>query len=294
MQRPLKHVVRLPYHGVNLGGFMKSALIPFFVLLLLSPLAFAERIQGKIDSIDYGKKNQEHILKMRSGRVIFVKPDSGLVSPKTNYEGLGVELEVDTNNILLGIYSLPDQSENDQEERVHPGPMLSQTDLPSEAEASRIFSGMNRSYYSNTECTDRAHIWTYEELRKNSLVSRKVFLFFTNTYIRRYRFGWWFHVSPYVLVQGDVRIMDRRYTSGPRQTKTWSDIFIRSKRSCPVSSYRFYRANKNGVEHCVLVKADMYYRLPYHVRMLEDYGRVKTRFSMSEVNFSYRAFRSRQ
>ncbi|MES2526515.1 MAG: protein-glutamine glutaminase family protein [Bdellovibrionota bacterium] len=271
---------------------MKSALLSL-ILLILSPLAFAERIQGEIDSIDYGKKNQDHIIKMSSGRVIFVKPDSGLISTKTSYDGVPVEIDVDSNNNLKGIYSLPDESVNDQEERAIPSEKLSQTDLPSEAEASRIFSGMNRSYYSNTECTDRAHVWTYEELKKNSLISRKVFLFFTNTYIRKYRYHWWFHVSPYVLVQGVERVMDRRYTSSPRYMKSWTDIFIRSKKTCPVNTYRYYRSNKNGPEHCVLVKADMYYRLPYHVRMKEDYGRVKTKFNTSEVNGSYRAFRRR-
>lgn len=260
--------------------------------LIASPL-WAARIQGQIDSIDYGKKNQEHLLKLADGRVIFVKADSGLISSKTSYEGTPVELEVDDKQNLISISTMPDESENVMEERAVSEQMLSQTDLPSEEEANRIFRGMNRSYYSRTECTDRAHVWTYEELKKNNLISRKVFLFFTNTYIRRYRFYWWFHVSPYVHVQGNERVMDRRYTSGPRMMKTWTDVFIRSKRDCPVNTYRYYRANKNGPEHCVLVKADMYYRLPLHVRNLEDSGRVKTQFSKSEVNFSYRAFRRR-
>lgn len=271
---------------------MKTFFFSALVLLMTSS-ANAARIQGQIDSIDYGQKNQEHILKLADGRVIFVKPDSGLISSKTSYDGTPVELEVDDKNNLISISTLPDESENVMEERATDELRMSQTDLPSEEEASRIFRGMNRSYYSRTECTDRAHVWTYEEWKKNNLTSRKVFLFFTNTYIRRYRYHWWFHVSPYVLVQGTERVMDRRYTSGPRNMKTWTDIFIRSKKTCPVNTYRYYRANKNGPEHCVLVKADMYYRLPLHVRNLEDSGIVKTQFSRSEVNFSYRAFRRR-
>jgi hypothetical protein len=272
---------------------MKTFFLSTLVLLVMSPGAWARRIQGRIDSIDYGKKHQDHILKFADGRVVFVKAKSGLLTSKTAYEGTPVEMEIDEDENLVSISSLPDESTIIPEERETEGPLISQTDLPSEEEASRIFRGMNRSYYSRTECTDRAHVWTYEELKKNNLVSRKVFLFFTNTYIRRYRYNWWFHVSPYVLVQGQERVMDRRYTSSPRFMKSWTDIFIHSKRSCPVGTYRFYRANRNGSEHCVLVKADMYYRLPYHVRMLEDYGRVKTQFSKSEVNFSYRAFRRR-
>ena len=271
---------------------MKTFILSALITFMMSP-AWAERIQGQIDSIDYGVKNQEHLLKLVNGRVIFVSPDSGLLSSKTSYEGIPVELEVDDNNTLVSIFTLPDESEAEPEERAEEKMSLAQTDLPSEAEASRIFRGMNRSYYSNTECTDRAHIWTYEEMRKNNLISRKVFMFFTNTYIRAYRYHWWFHVSPYVLVQGNERVMDRRYTSGPRFMKTWTDIFIRSKKTCPVKTYSYYRSNKNGPEHCILVKADQYYRLPLHVRNLEDSGIVKTRFNTSEVNFSYRAFRTR-
>lgn len=263
------------------------------LILIMSPAVWALRIQGQIDSVDYGKPTQDHLLKLTDGRVIFVGPERGLLSGKSNYEGTPVELEVDDENHLMSISTLPDEPQNVMEKREVPEKMLSQTDLPSEEEASRIFRGMNRSYHSDTECTDRAHVWTYEELKKNSLVSRKVFLFFTNTYIRRYRYHWWFHVSPYVHVLGNERVMDRRYTSGPRQMKTWTDLFISSKKDCPANTYRYYQANKNGPEHCVLVKADMYYRLPLHVRNLEDRGIVKTQFSQSEVNFSYRAFRTR-
>jgi hypothetical protein len=272
---------------------MKIFFLSSLVFLFLVPGAWAMRIHGQIDSVDFGKKNQEHLMKLDDGRVIFVRPGSHLLSEKTDYTGVPVELEIDSKQNLLSISTLPDESVNPEEERTSERQTLSQTDLPSEEEAARIFRGMNRSYYSKSECTDRAQVWTYEEMKKNNLVSRKVFLFFTNTYIRRYHYNWWFHVSPYVLVQGTERVMDRRYTSGPRDMKNWTDIFIHSKQTCPEGTYRYYRSHRNGAGHCVIVKADMYYRLPYHVRMLEDYGRVKSSFSRSEVNFSYRAFRRR-
>ncbi len=272
---------------------MKTFLLSTLVFLIMGPEVWAGKITGQIDSIDYGKSNQDHILKLADGRVVFVNEKSGLLSRKTHYEGTPVEMEVDEEQNLISIATMPDETIDIPDERETEVSSLFQTDLPSEEEAARIFRGMNRSYYSRTECTDRAHVWTYEEMRKNNLISRKVFLFFTNTYIRRYRFYWWFHVSPYVHVQGNERVMDRRYTSGPREMKTWTDIFIRSRKSCPVSTYRYYRANRNGSEHCILVKADMYYRLPLHVRNFEDSGIVKTQFSRSEVNFSYRAFRRR-
>src|SRR5690606_18580471 len=103
---------------------------------------------------------------------------------------------------------------------------------------------------------------------------------------------------PYVLVKerGEVveHVMDKKYSSYPYHMKDWTDIFVRSKRSCPVKTYAYYRSHKNGREHCILVKSPMYYRLPLHVRNLEDQGIRNTKFSMNEVSFAYRAFSRRE
>src|SRR5690606_33089543 len=91
------------------------------------------------------------------------------------------------------------------------------TILSSYDQLSTIFNRMNRSWKSQTECTDRAHIWSYEEWKRSGHVFNKVFLFFTDTYIRRYNYHWWFHVSPYSLVkngEGTTEyVVDRKYTS---------------------------------------------------------------------------------
>lgn len=270
---------------------MKKFLIPMIFFSLISS-AHAEKITDKIHSLSTGTKGQDHLLYLINGRVIRVSPTE--FSSDDFQSGQMIEAEVDEKNQLESVSSLPDESfpeeslpdiDNEIEQEA--------TVLASYAEANSIFRGMNRSYKKNTECTDRAHVWAYEEWKKHDLISRKVFMFFTNTYIRRYNYHWWFHVSPYTLVGSQEYIMDRRYTSAPRTRKTWSDIFIYSKKSCPVTTYAHYRRNKNGPEHCFHVKSSMYNRLPYHVRMQEDHGRVQTRFNTSEVNFSYRAFTRR-
>ena len=272
---------------------MKLFLIPMIFFSLINS-AYAERITDKIHSLSAGTKGQDHLLYLNSGRVIRVSPSTFSI---TDFEsGQMIEAEVDEQNRLESISSLPDESlpqETLPEIETEFEFEHEATVLTSYAEANSIFRGMNRSYKKNTECTDRAHVWSYEEWKKHGLISRKVFMFFTNTYIRRYNYHWWFHVSPYTLVGNQEYIMDRKYTSAPRTRKTWSDIFIYSKRSCPVTTYAHYRRNKNGPEHCFHVKSSMYNRLPYHVRMQEDYGRVQTRFNTSEVNFSYRAFNRR-
>lgn len=274
---------------------MKRVLLPL-TLLLITPFALAEKITDRIHSFSPGDKGDDHLLFLESGRVIFVDPSY------TEYDfedGQVIRLETDAQNKLKGISSLPFEVIPPEEEEEEIAEVISEkaTVLGSYAQANTIFRGMNRSYKSNTECTDRAHVWSYEEWKKRSLVTRKVFMFFTNTYIRRYNYHWWFHVSPYTLVSSGSGvteyILDRRYTSSPRTRKSWSDIFIRSKKSCPVTTYSHYRRNKNGPEHCFHVKSSMYNRLPYHVRMEEDYGRTQSRFSTSEVNFSYRAFTRR-
>lgn len=269
----------------------------FIIASSLSVGALAETVRSKISSIDPGQGQEETLVKLENGRVIFVKGEDKEMFKNKSMINTDVEIEADEEGTLESIQSVPAEDEPEQPEA--PTSMsVEPTVLPSPAAASDIFRGMNRSYYSKTECTDRAQIWAYEEWKKKALISKKVFLFFTNTYIRRYRYHWWFHVSPYVMVNnGEAapveRVMDRRYTSGPRMMKTWTDVFIRSKQTCAESTYRHYRSNRNGPAHCFIVKSDMYYRLPLHVRNLEDSGIVKTQWSMSEINFSYRAFRRR-
>ncbi|MFP5386182.1 MAG: protein-glutamine glutaminase family protein [Bacteriovoracia bacterium] len=277
---------------------MKKALLIAF-MTTMTTLAWGERFTDHIHSVSEGKNGAEHLVMLSSGRVVFI--DQG-ISPDFDLSefqaGERVELEVDDKLTLMSITSLP-PTETPQENMSFQGPEFLQdpTVLPDYSSAKRIFNGMNRSYKKKTECSDRAHVWSYEEWKKHGLISNKVFLFFTNTYIRKYRFYWWFHVSPYTLIRENGKVvenvLDRRYTGYPYHMKNWTDVFIRSKKSCPVKTYAHYRANKNGPEHCFLVKTSMYYRLPYHVRMMEDNGVIKTRFSTSEVNFSYRAFTRR-
>jgi hypothetical protein len=269
---------------------MKNIFILF--LVLTSVTANAGRFKDIVHSISLGKVGEDHLIFLGSGRVLFMGQRERLPEP-----GNRIEVELDDFNNVRSLSSLPNESMPEEHPPGDISTLPDATVLNSYAEANSIFRGMNRSYRNKSECTDRAHVWTYEEWKKHGLISKKVFLFFTNTYIRRYNYHWWFHVSPYTLVNstGGITeyVMDRRYSAYPLTMKNWTDIFIRSKRHCPVTTYRHYRANKYGVEHCFAVKSSMYNRLPLHVRQQEDNGRVQTAFSTSEVNFSYRAFTRR-
>ncbi len=281
---------------------MKKLLL-LAIFTLLSSVCWADTIQDTVYSIERGENGEETFIRFMNGRVAFVdEKDIDGIQNLMGLEGQKIEVEVDDRLTIQSLITLP-QDENFQEESSEDLINLNDTNkmvptvIPNWSQALTIWRGMNRSYKSQTECTDRAHVWAYEEWKKHGLNSTKTFLFFTNTYIRAYRYNWWFHVSPSALISeygnNVEHIFDRRYASMPLHIKTWTDIFIRSKRSCPSSTYRFYRNNRNGSEHCFVVRSDMFYRLPLHVRNLEDYGTVKTQFSTSEVNFSYRAFTRR-
>lgn len=117
----------------------------------------------------------------------------------------------------------------------------------------------------------------------------KVFLFFTESYIRRYRFNWWFHVTPATFVSNlkSPRTLDRRYTTGPRQTKTWSDIFIRSKRTCKeVEKFDDFWLNQQK-EDCYHIHASMYYVIPRDLEKRDLSGLEKTEFIESQIRLAY-------
>lgn len=272
---------------------MRKVLTSLILIMLIST-AYADRFHDTIHSVSEGKRDQEHLVYLTNGRVFFINPQH--FSPDDFRAGDRIEVEVDKKNRLVAVKSLSKSRTSEEVvdfENISEDPSI----LSSYSEASTIFNGMNRSYYNKTECTDRAHVWSYEEWKKHKLISRKVFMFFTSTYIRRYNYNWWFHVSPYTLVEENGMVseyvIDRRFISAPQTMKAWSDVFIQSKKSCPVSTYAHYRANNYGPEHCFHVKSHMYNRLPLHVENEENTGQSRSQFNSSEVNYSYRAFSRR-
>jgi hypothetical protein len=275
----------------------KTFAVAVLLSLIMTSLAYAERFKDNIHSISKGKHGEDHILKLASGRIAFVDPADNF-SAEYFQAGLRVELEIDEKLTLKSIFSLSEPPliiEDDSEEWIEDE--KNATVLVSEIAVNNIFRGLNRSWRRDTECSDRAHIWSYEEWRKSNLISSKAFLFFTNTYIRAYRWHWWFHVAPYTLVQnqGSIgeRVLDPRFLQAPVSMKSWTDFFIKSNRACPVTSYGHFEANRNSLEHCFVVKSSMYYRLPIQIRTMENLGQTKTSFNNSEINFSYRAFTRR-
>lgn len=274
---------------------MKSLMLALFLTILANP-ALAKQFYSTIHSIDMGKISEPHFVRFDNGRVSFVLPDKTallrtLDLSRERKEFL--EVQVDRNNNLTAIRSIPTKQTfigNDGEMWIKNVNSYKPSVLKNTNDALKIFKNMRKSYSRNGECYNRAHIWAYEEFQRSKLNSMKVFMFFTERYIRKYKYHWWFHVTPmtYVKTLKSPRTLDRRYSSGPRQTKTWSDIFIRSKRSCRVvTKYDDFWLNQEK-EDCYHIQSSMYYVIPRDLEKRDITGLEKAEFHEKEIIRAYR------
>lgn len=144
---------------------------------------------------------------------------------------------------------------------------------------------------AESQCYNRAHVWSYEWRTKKNLYASKAWIFFTRRFIRKHKFEWWFHVAPMVHVvhEGKVRerVMDIKYARGPLKLKQWTDIFMRDSADCPVVEKYSEQALHPESVSCFLMKSSMYYFQPVDLEQLEITGNMRTRWLESEVKHAY-------
>ncbi len=266
-------------------------LLPLIIFLLSSFSVFAESLTTRIYSVERSSDGKSpHLIYFEDGRVGFLSQ-----SDKTDLPvGEWLNVELDSKGNFLGASSVAAPKSfalHDPEPEAEPVPepiTYDPTNLGSQEEASTIFRRMNRNHQRSSQCYNRAHIWAYEEFRRSSFHSVKLFMFFTRSYIRKYRYKWWFHVTPLTYVNGTAMTLDRTFMRWPVGIKTWTDNFIYSKRTCPIiSRYSDYRNNQEA-EHCYLHPASMYFWQPRDLERMEQTGYQKTQFIKSEINWAYR------
>lgn len=272
---------------------MKMMLSIFFLALSVS--AVADSFTSEVNSIDISKrKNSPHLILMENGRVVFVDYQDEHVlrafEASMKRDEL-LEVEVSRDNGFKSAQTVSDEEE-------FPGGTVGSTHLmfdptvvSSHSRATSIFRRMRRDYQNDSQCYNRAHVWAYEEYLNSGLKSKKLFMFFTRRYIRNYRYKWWFHVAPMVLVkQGRStveRVLDRRYTGGPRYVSTWTRNFVHSGRKCPVVyRYNDYRNNQES-QDCYLIPVSMYFWQPRDILRRDQTGSEKTQFFKREVDHAY-------
>ncbi len=275
-------------HGLE--GIMKFLFI--ILTLLFSLAASAERLTTRISHIEEGKNSKDmHLILFENGRVGFLPADekSNLLVIKDSFQrSEWLEIELDRKNKFVSgsVVAAPKRIEHLDDPIPEQGNYFP-SNLGSFDEANTVFLRMNRRHQSASQCYNRAHVWAFEEFQKSQLRSMKLFMFFTRSYIRRYNYKWWFHVTPLTYVSGTPMTLDRTFMRRPVPIKTWTDDFIYSKRNCPmINKYSQYRNNQE-MEHCYLHPASMYYWQPRDLDNNERTGFEKKQFIRSEVNWAY-------
>ncbi|MFP5384871.1 MAG: protein-glutamine glutaminase family protein [Bacteriovoracia bacterium] len=275
-----------------------------FLLVLLvtifSHTLFADtQLSTQIFDIDMGQNNEEPLIFLTSGQVVsFPKADKALIS--TLKKGI-------TNRTWFLI------TINDRREILHlkeiPSPLSFQSEVPAKAwtvetevyhpsvlksldQARSFFYEARTNAREESQCFNRAHVWSYEWRIKHNLYSSKAWIFFTRKFIRKYKFEWWFHVAPmvHVVIDNQVkeRVMDIKYARGPLKLKQWTDIFMRDKANCPVVEKYTDHANHPESGSCFLMKSNMYYYQPVDLEQKEITGTEKLRWLEPEVRHAFK------
>lgn len=277
---------------------MHKILSLIFLTLLSLPLIAATTIRTKIHDLDMGQRpgddvlvmlgngellrvavrqvvliNQLHAFKLNQHRVEILLNDARKILKITDIEATDPEPEEDYSEFKSDDFYIP-------------------TVMSSMEEAAAAFELMVKNSHPNSQCYNRAQVWTHEWRKNQNYFTSKVWVFFTRKYVRKHpKFIWWFHVAPmvHVLTPDGIkeRMMDRKYFKGPRTVKAWTDFFVQGRPNCPVvdnfSEHSLYQDN----EYCFLQKSSMYFYNPVDLDNLEKTGAGKISFHPAEIKEAY-------
>jgi len=266
-----------------------------FLILIFSISSWAEFIQSRIYELEVSPENSEAIIKFENGEVGLIKISDKLFNKiqRANDEKTALKIYLNKKRTIQNIETIPSVSF----EYEVPGSSIENDEyqpsvLNSINDASILFKTMRRNWQHSSQYYNRAHVWAFEAFEQSKLKSMKLFMFFTSKYIREYRFKWWFHVSPmtYVRSNGQTRavVLDRKFSAKPLSLKSWSDIFVYSRKECPIiEKYSDYE-NYQRSEDCYHIPVSMYFWQPRDIKRLEESGYQKESFFKSEINWAYK------
>lgn len=292
-------IIEFSAHAVsNNGGFFMRVLGLLLMCLSLPALA-GRSLTAQIYDLDYGRKPGDEILvflssglvaKIPKGKEAMLDQMLTLKSSQKSWYKLTLDDDRYITKFKLSDYQGPNF---DPAKVQSTDKMLSQYVLTTIAnmDVAQKYHREARHSPKDSQCFNRAHIWSYEWWKKHSLRSGKMLIYFTRNYIRRYNFEWWWHIAPYVHImhEGKVveRVMDVKYTNGPRTIRQWTDIFMRNDAPCKtITKYSDY-ADYPYTGDCYLQRANMYYYQAADLQMMEAWGYNKTNWIMDEVKGAY-------
>jgi hypothetical protein len=271
-----------------------------FIVIFSLPVLSSTTFTTKINDIDYGEKMGDEILIfLENGRVAKLKEWDqnlldGFVNAKSNDSWFSITLNDERYVTDLKPAVVQEEapaaidyvSQNEKFQTYVP------TTVASLGVLQKYHREGRRTYKEETQCFNRAHVWTYEWWKRHSLKSMKIIIFFTRNYIRRYNFEWWWHIAPYahVMENGKVveRVLDVKYTSGPREFQKWANIFLRNDAPCRVITKYSDYADNPYVGECYFYRANMYTYQAADLQMEEAWGYKKDKFIIEELRGAYK------
>lgn len=256
-----------------------------------SPQAFAALLKISIYEIDESD-SREVMVKTDGGEVLWVKPeniDIVQLLKEASLEKFFVQVETDEDNFIFSALKVAAKSSDGEYEwELAPNKLkYTPTVFTSVQSLKDAFLTMRRDSRRKSQCYDRAYVWGYDLWEKRAVNSMKLFLFFTNKYIREYRYKWWFHVSPMSYVDEQEYVIDRLFTKGPLTPQRWTNIFMRNNAVCKTVESYFDYFKDDPTESCFLIRATMYYLGPNALKR-RDQGYELTEWNTRTLRSSRR------
>jgi hypothetical protein len=278
-----------------MGGFMRYLLL-LFALLITAPAIAQREISSQIHDIDMGQINEEPLIFLTTGQV--------MTYPLRNKQTMSYLKEaikrktwftftVNLEREIIDLKEIPSPEMSEKKLNIFQiAEPYTPSILKNMDQARSFFYSARTDAKQDSQCFNRAHVWSYEWRTKRNLYSSKAWIFFTRRYIRKYKFEWWFHIAPMVHVvdEGQVRerIMDIKYSRGPLKLKQWTNIFMRDGADCPVVQKYTDQANHPESGSCFIIKSNMYHYQPVDLEQEEITGQKKMRWLEPEVRHAYK------
>ncbi len=265
------------------------------LLILSTPALSGLELTTQIHDIDYGHSSGDEILVfLTSGHVAKLRESNPILSTRymsSPRRNKWFRIQLDDDRLITRISPTKAPLKGPTPNTYFEAPM---SYIPTTIESMDLAQSYLRQARYNpkeSQCFNRAMVWTYEWWRKHSLRSNKLLIYFTRTYIRRYNFEWWFHIAPYVHVMENGRVVERvldvKYTRGPRKFQEWANIFLRNDAPCPVITKYSEYADHPYTGECYFQRTNMYTYQPADLQMNEAWGYEKTGWNMTEVRQAY-------
>jgi hypothetical protein len=267
---------------------MNYSLIAIILLLLFAVRSHAVSFEGRVHAVSVAADG-ETLLKFDNGLVGYLTRGNKVLLPPRG-STVQVTLSEDHDVLALQVLAAAQRPERVQPKTFNQAPPAT-TVFESFDEVQNIFQRLNNTYKTDSECYNRAHVWSYEEFTRHQVVLNKAFVFFSDNYIRTFKFKWWFHVAPYALYKhrGAIyaAVLDHQFSSGAQSLKSWTDTWIEHRRACrSITRYSEYFDNFYR-DDCYLIKVNMFYWQPRDIEAAEKGIAPKASFLPDELAHAY-------